>query len=90
MNHSETTVTEHRELMSPETFAGLGEGRIAYVRSLNAEEARDLFPTMPTVAPGLELWALLGADGTPIMLSDSRAAVVLNAHENDLEAVSLH
>jgi hypothetical protein len=38
----------------------------------------------------MELWALLGADGTPIMLSDSREAVVLNAHENDLETVSLH
>ena len=45
---------------------------------------------MPQVAPDLELWALLGADGTPIMLADSREAVVLNAHENDLETLSIH
>jgi hypothetical protein len=76
--------------MSPETFAALGGGRIAYVRSLSGDEARGLFPQMPPVAPGLELWALLSADGTPIMLSDSRDAVVLNARENDLETVSLH
>jgi hypothetical protein len=45
---------------------------------------------VPPIAAGLDLWALLGADGTPIMLADSREAVVLNAHENDLETVSLH
>jgi hypothetical protein len=76
--------------MSPESFAGLGGGRIAYVRSLKAGEARNLFPTLPPIAPNLELWALLAADGSPIMLADSRAAVVLNAHENDLETMSLH
>jgi hypothetical protein len=76
--------------MTPESFAGLGGGRIAYVRALNADEARTMFPQMPQVVPNLELWALLAADGTPIMLADSREAVVMNAHENDLETVSLH
>ena len=83
-------MTSEKETMSPEIFAGLGGGRIAYVRPLNADEARGLFPTMPPVAPGLELWALLAADGTPIMLADSRQAVVMNAHDNDLETMSLH
>jgi hypothetical protein len=76
--------------MTPETLAGLGGGRIAYIRPLNPSEAKSLFPQMPSVAADLELWALLGADGTPIMLADSREAVVLNAHENDLETVSIH
>ncbi|MEX0853839.1 MAG: DUF1150 domain-containing protein [Bauldia sp.] len=82
-------MTSEREVMSPESFAGLGGGRVAYVRPLSVDQARGLFPTMPPVAPGLELWALLAADGTPIMLADSRDAVVMNAHENDLEMVSL-
>lgn len=76
--------------VTPESLAGIGGGRIAYIRPLNADEARSLFPTMPPVAPDLELWALLGADGTPIMLADTREAVVMNAHENDLETVSIH
>jgi hypothetical protein len=76
--------------MTPESLAGLGAGAIAYVRPMRSEEVKTLFPNVPPIAPGLELWALLGADGTPIMLSDSREAVVLNAHENDLETVSLH
>ena len=84
-------ITETSKLtMTPEIFAGLGGGRIAYIRPLNPSEAKSLFPQMPLVAPDLELWALLGADGTPIMLADSREAVVMNAHENDLETVSIH
>ncbi len=45
---------------------------------------------MPPVAPDLELWALLAANGSPIMLSDNREALFINAREHDLETVSLH
>lgn len=82
--------TAEKTVMPPEVFAGLGGGRIAYVRSLNGDKARELFPQMPPVASNLELWALLGADGSPIMLADSREAVEMNAHEHELETVSLH
>ncbi len=87
---NDSTSAAPKRMMSAESFAALGDGQIAYVRPLNPDEARDLFPQMPGVVPNLELWALLGADGTPIMLADSRAAVELNAFENDLETVSLH
>jgi hypothetical protein len=79
-----------RQVMPAATFAGLGGGKIAYVRSLKSDEAKSLFPGLPPVAPDLQLWALLGADGSPIMLADNRDAVVMNAHENDLEMVSIH
>lgn len=79
-----------KQVMPSATFAGLGGGKIAYVRSLKSDEAKTLFPGLPPVAPDLELWALLGADGSPIMLADNRDAVVMNAHENDLEMVSIH
>jgi len=32
----------------------------------------------------------LSADGTPIIITDSRDAALANAWENDLETVSLH
>ena len=83
-------MTADKIVMSPEVFAGLGGGRIAYVRPVNPDQARGMFPQVPPLAPGLELWALLAADGSPIMLADSREAVVLNAHEAELETVSLH
>jgi hypothetical protein len=83
-------MTSDRQTMTPENFAGLGGGRIAYVRPMRSEEIKNLFPNVPPITPGLDLWALLAADGTPIMLADSREAVVMNAHENDLETMSLH
>jgi len=79
-----------RVTMTPEILAGLGGGRIAYAKALRSDEVKTLFPNVPPLAPGIDLWALLAADGTPIMLADSREAVVMNAHEHDLEMVSIH
>jgi len=50
----------------------------------------DLFPQAPKIAPGLKLFALHSADGTPIMLTDSREVAVANAWNNELQAVSVH
>jgi hypothetical protein len=82
--------SNEKQVMPAQAFATLGGGRIAYVRSLKSEDARNLFPSMPEIASGLDLWALLAADGTPIMLADSREAVLMNAHEHELEPVSIH
>jgi len=37
------------------------------------------FPQAPELAPGAVLYALHAADGTPIMLTDSREAAIANA-----------
>ena len=50
----------------------------------------NLFPQAPKIAPGLKLFALHAADGTPIMLTDTREAAVANAWSQELEAVSVH
>jgi hypothetical protein len=76
--------------MSESVFAQLGGGEIAYLRQVRSEDAHALFPQAPELAPGLELWALLSATGQPIMLTDSKAAAIASARENDLEAVSVH
>ncbi len=74
-----------------ETLAGLGDGEIAYVRPITSDEVSELFPqVVPNLAPGLNLWALLGADGTPIMLADSRETAEVTAMQNDLHTVSVH
>jgi hypothetical protein len=76
--------------MTPEQFAHLGGGHVAYVKPLLSEEAQRLFPQVEGVQPGLRLFALVNADGTPIMLTDSRDAAIANAWENQLQTVSLH
>ena len=76
--------------VSPEALALLGDGRIAYVKAIRSEDVAKLFPQAPEIAPGTQLYALHAADGTPIMLTDSREAAVANAWSQELEAVSVH
>ena len=71
-------------------LAALGEGHIAYVRAIRSDEVNRIFPQAPDLTPGLDLFALLSASGAPILLADSRDAVVANAAANDLYTVSLH
>jgi hypothetical protein len=51
---------------------------------------RKQFPQAPQLAPGTLLYALHAADGTPIMLTDSREAAIANAWSQELETVSVH
>ena len=76
--------------ITPEVLAHLGDGEIAYVKTIRSEDARAMFPQLPEIEPGLELFALHAADGTPIMLTDSREAAIANAMSQKLEMVSVH
>jgi hypothetical protein len=83
---------ENKVEMSPEALAQLGDGRIAYVKTIRSEDVATLFPQadVPEMEPGQKLFALHAADGTPIMLTDSREAAVANAWSQELETVSVH
>src|SRR4030081_1083174 len=76
--------------VSTEALATLGEGHIAYVKQIRSEDVPGLFPQAPKIAPGLKLFALHSADGTPIMLTDSRDAAIANAWSNELQGRSVH
>jgi hypothetical protein len=89
MNRTENA-TEKKIEMSAEALAHLGDGQIAYVKIIRSEDVPALFPQAPEIEPGTKLFALHAADGTPIMLTDSREAAVANAWQQELEAVSVH
>ena len=76
--------------LTTEQLAHLGDGAIAYVKEMRSEDVTRLFPQAPKIEPGLQLFALLSANGTPIVLTDTRAAAVANAWQNDLQTVSVH
>ena len=76
--------------LSAQEFAHLGDGAIAYVTTIKSEDAQRLFPQAPAIRPGLRLFALLAADGSPIMLTDSKDAAIANAWEHELQTVSVH
>ena len=85
-------VTESRTetKLSADEFVHLGQGALAYVKPIRSEEVSALFPQAPYIQPGLDLFMLLGADGVPILLPDSRETAIANASENRLQTVSLH
>lgn len=83
-------VTEHKNRMSENELAHLGEGALAYLREIDSDDLRSRFPGMPEIASGLRLWALFAADGRPILLADQRDRAIAGAFENDLTPVSLH
>ena len=89
MNHR-TNEGNATSPVSPEALALIGGGRIAYVKAIRSEDVAKMFPQAPQIAPGLQLFSLHAADGTPIMLTDSREAAVANAWSQELEAVSVH
>lgn len=86
MTSNETMTTS----LSGDEFAHLGHGALAYVKPIKSDEVAKLFPLAPAIQPGLDLFLLLGADGVPIMLTDSKDAALSNAWEHQLQTVSLH
>jgi hypothetical protein len=89
-NEKTTEQNPIHPVISQEMLAQLGEGRLAYVKSIRSEDVAGLFPQAPKIAPGLKLFALHAANGTPIMLTDTREAALANAWSQELEAVSVH
>ena len=85
-----TNNPETRPLLTDDQLASLGGGRVAYVKPIRSEEVSRLFPAAPAIQPGLQLFALVAADGTPIIVTDSRDAALANAMSQELEMVSLH
>ena len=84
------TETENHPIMSEQALAILGGGKIAYVKPIRSEDVHKLYPQAPELEPGMYLFALHAADGTPILVTDSREAAIANAITHELETVSVH
>lgn len=80
----------HPPVMSEIELARLGGGEVAYIKVLSAEEARQLFPAVEGLPAGVRLFALHGADGSPLALTDSRQAALSHAMEGELAIASVH
>ena len=90
MNEFEKEDRQTHAPMSRNEFAQLGDGEVAYIKQLDSDAAERLFPALSNAPKGIDLFAVLGADGTPLALTDSRNAAIANAIENDLVPVSVH
>lgn len=83
-------INERFSTVSETDLAAMGEGDLAYLRQMTSDEMRKRFPSAQSIRPGLNLWALFAADGTPLAVSDDRSSILASASENELQTVSTH
>ncbi len=74
-----------RTTMSHEQLAALGGNRVAYIRAIRSEEVAFLCADAPILPAGHCVFVLHAADGTPILLADSREAVMADAASQQIE-----
>jgi hypothetical protein len=89
-NMTSETTSPVKPVISPEALARLDGGRIAYVKQIRSKEVSSLFPQVPEMAKGFRLFALVAADGTPIIITDTCEAAIASARDNQLALVSVH
>ena len=77
-------------VMSELELAGLGDGEVAYIKTLTSDEALEMFPQIEGLPKGIPLFSLHAADGTPIALTDTMQAAIGHAQEDELSIAPLH
>ena len=86
----ENQINHEAAVMSALEFARLGGGEVAYIKQIDSDQARDLFPTLTGLPEGIDFFAVVGADGTPLGITDSRDSAIASVFENELQPVSVH
>ena len=77
-------------LMSMRELAKLGDGKVAYIKVMTYDEAQELFPTIEEMPTGADLFSLHAADGTPLLITDSKLSAVGHAIGDELEIAQVH
>ena len=77
-------------IMSLTELAQLGGGKVAYIKAMTSDEAKQMFPAVEGIPVGVDLFALHAADGTPLALTDSHKAALGHAMGDELEIAALH
>ena len=90
MSERTENATGNNPVITPQALAIMGGGKIAYVKAIRSEDVHSLYPQAPEMQAGMRLFALHAADGTPILVTDSREAAIANAMTHELETVSVH
>jgi hypothetical protein len=77
-------------MLSEADLAKLGDGKVAYIKTMTSAEAKEAFPAIEGLPSGINLYALHGADGTPLALTDSKQAAIGHALGDELEVQYLN
>lgn len=82
--------TDLRFEMTCEDLAALGRSEVAYVRSIDVDQVKDIIGKETDVPAEAQFYCLYLADGTPVSIAGSREAAVASAEEHDLMTISVH
>lgn len=83
-------VNEVTRIMSADELQQLGDGEVAYIKTLTSDQAHEMFPSIEGLPDGISLYAVHAADGTPLALTDSMQAALGHALGDELEVASVH
>lgn len=74
-----TRTAKRHPLLPPNAYAARRASAIGYVRQMRSEEAEILHPQAPSLVPGLTVFVLHAADGTPLAITDNFAEATPSA-----------
>ncbi len=76
--------------ISPAQLQGIGNGVLAYVKAIGAEDASKLIGQPVQMPEDGKLFCLYNANGAPISISQTFEAAIGNAMEHELHAALVH
>lgn len=76
--------------MTPDEFAGLGDGHVAYITTISGAEAAEQFGITSEIEADQTLYILHAADGTCMTISDTLEGVEADAWEQNLTTLRVH
>ncbi len=76
--------------ISQEDFANLGVGSVVFVRSISAADLKDFVPEAASMPDDIQFQMIVGADGTPVLITDNGQAMDDWFDQNDVELLPRH
>ncbi|WP_127145075.1 DUF1150 family protein [Pelagibacterium montanilacus] len=78
------------KLLTADQFAALGAGDIVFWRRMKARDLVDLVPQAAMAPDEQELEFLVSADGAPVLIADSRQAIIDWIDGHEVRLATLH
>lgn len=73
-----------------DNLEAFGTGKLAFVKEMSAHDVAQIVPQVLALDPTVKLYALMNAQGLPLMVAHTREDILLGAWEQDLETVTTH
>ena len=76
--------------LSADEFAALGGDNTVFVRTISAKQLAEFLPEAKSMPDDVQFQLIMGADGAPILITDSQTALADWFENNDFSQVQRH